>query len=797
MSKLMLIDAQNEGETRVVISDEDDKIIDFDFITAAKKQIKSNIYLAKVTRVEPSLQAAFVEYGGNRQGFLPFSEIHPDYYQIPVEDKKRLLKEEEEEAEAEEAEEEAREEAEQERREKRKGRRRGLNRRDKETRSEEVEGDSEETFINSEDDAAKEQVEITENNNANSNEGISPADDEEYEALDDIDEDDEDEVETITGDDEDEVESKKRGTKRRAFRRYKIQEVIKRNQVMLVQVIKEERGNKGCSMSTYISLPGRYCVLMPNAHKGGGVSRKITNREDRKRLKEMMAELKDKYGMNAIIRTAGSEKTRAEIRRDFDYLIKMWNQIREDTMQATAPALIYEEGDVIKRSIRDLYTTDIEEVLIDGEEAYKDAKAFMKILMPSHAARVKRYKGDTPLYYEYDIENQLDSMYEPEVKLPSGGYIVIHPTEALISIDVNSGRSTTERSVEETALKTNCEAAEEVARQLRLRDLAGLVVIDFIDMYYGKNRRIVEKTLRNALKVDRAKIQLSRLSMFGLMELSRQRLRSSISETAGLLCPHCNGMGTIKSNDTVVIQMIRIIQKEASTEEYKEFRIFTNTETALHLLNHKREMIQQVEEQYNVKIVITVDHTISTNGYRIIKVRNDGSEVGHDESKAKKNRRRGGKGRHRPQHSNSRNRNEDRDETDDSDEESASSNDNAESESDDEENEGRSRRRGRSRGNRGGRNRRSRDRSKENSDNSSEENQPKTSDNDDQAADSSQESTDDAPKNTQNDYSEPVAEETLEEAHYVNPTHELHANENGGELDPKDKKSGWWNKITG
>ncbi len=441
-------------------------------------------------------------------------------------------------------------------------------------------------------------------------------------------------------------EPRSRGGRDRSFhRRYRIQEVIKRNQIVLVQVIKEERGNKGASLTTFISLAGRAAVLMPNSPKGGGISRKITDRETRKRLKEVAAEMRTHRGMSVIIRTAGIDRTKAEIRRDYEYLAKLWNDIREQTLASTAPALIYEEGNLIKRSLRDLYTSDVEEVLIEGEEAFSEAKDFMKMLMPSHVARVKQYQGAMPLFAYAGVEDQLSAMTEPQVKLPSGGYLVIHPTEALISIDVNSGRSTTERNVEETAIKTNLEAAAEVARQLRLRDLAGLIVVDFIDMSYGKNRKHVERAMKDALKADRAKIQVGRISTFGLMELSRQRLRPSISESMGIMCPHCRGTGYIHSVETIGIQIIRTLEKEAAVGEYATLRVTTHPEAALYLLNEKRAQLQALEQRYNVSVVVLMDAAMITGNFRLIKVTADGKEILHEDQKNNASRSQRGRGR--------------------------------------------------------------------------------------------------------------------------------------------------------
>lgn len=712
MTKRMLIDALHVGETRMVIADEE-FIEDFDFVTTSKNQYKGNIYLAKITRVEPSLQAAFVEYGGGKQGFLPFSEIHPDYYQIPVEDRKKLIEEEAEETAREEAEEEEALENREARRhdgrdrsdrgdrgergDRRGGRRgrygRNRNRSNRRFRDENgvqsEEQRAEEERFNAQQDSFAESSQPSENNfdppadetpdesdttykaaSAPSLEVSSdPLPEFEPEATDGQPEndsdsttfleesahthrpgrsedesngEDEDRVETVSEDDIEETRSRRKGA---SFKRYRIQEVIKRNQIVLVQVIKEERGNKGVSLTTYISLAGRYCVLMPNSPKAGGVSRKIGNGEQRKKLKEIVAELRDSRGLSAIIRTAGIDRTRTEIKRDYEYLVKLWQTIREDTLASTAPALIYEESDIIKRAIRDLYTNDIEQVLVQGENAYKDAKTFMKMIMPSHAPRVKQYKEGQPIFSYYGIEEQLDSMLDPVAKLPSGGYIVLHPTEALISIDVNSGRSTSERNVEETAIKTNLEAAREIARQLRLRDLAGLIVIDFIDMYYGRNRRTLEKAVKDALKHDRAKIQMSRISAFGLMELSRQRLRPSIAESSSITCPHCEGTGTVRSVETVAIQIIRLLEREAVTGEYTQLKVLASGDVVLHLFNHKRDMIRQIEEQYNLRVTLEIDTSLLTGKFRLMKTNQEGKETLHQDDNDRQNRRKGRRGR--------------------------------------------------------------------------------------------------------------------------------------------------------
>ncbi len=686
MTKRMLIDAAHADETRVVLLDHD-LVYDYDFVTSAKTQNKGNIYLAKITRVEPSLQAAFVEYGNGKQGFLPFSEIHPDYYQLPADDKAKLLAEQIAEAEAEEAAEDEAFEREQAAREARRGNRDGGDASgdgedddfatdDELTQASENQPSSESVVAFSEASSADSAVvasmpelpaveipqsfiDVTpptyavEPLHAQSFAVHSDALPEEHAPTDEHNTEATNAEEAAPTDgtaaeDGEETRSRNNRGGRAAFhRRYRIQEVIKRNQIVLVQVIKEERGNKGCSLTTFISLAGRAAVLMPNSPKGGGISRKITDRETRKRLKEVASEMRTHRGMSVIIRTAGIDRTKSEIRRDYEYLVKLWNEIREQTLASSAPALIYEEGNLIKRSLRDLYTSDVEEVIIEGEDAFNEAKSFMKMLMPSHSGRVKLYKEAMPLFAYAGVEEQLSGMTEPQVRLPSGGYLVIHPTEALISIDVNSGRSTTERNVEETAIKTNLEAAAEIARQLRLRDLAGLVVIDFIDMGYGKNRKHVERAMKDALKADRAKIQVGRISTFGLMELSRQRLRPSIAESMGVMCPHCRGSGYIHSVETVGIQIIRALEKEAASGEYVALRVTTHPEAALYLLNEKRGALQSLEQRYNVSVSILMDAGIITGNHRLIKVTSDGKEITHvnatDESK-NRGRGRGGAG---------------------------------------------------------------------------------------------------------------------------------------------------------
>lgn len=532
----MLIDATHVEETRVVIVD-GTKLDELDIETSTKKQLKGNIYLAKVARVEPSLQAAFVDYGGNRHGFLAFNEIHPDYYQIPVADREAL----------------------------------------KEALLEEDKDDEHETESDAETESAEDE------------------------------ESDERIVETVSENEADEVAARRF----KQIKKYKIQEVIHRGQVLLVQVIKEERGNKGAALTTYLSLAGRYCVLMPNNARGGGVSRKITNAADRKRLKGIVSKLPLPTGMSVIVRTAGKERTSLEIKRDYDYLIKTWVQIRDTTMESSAPALIHEEGNLIKRALRDMYTRDIEEILIEGESEYKMARDFMKMLTPSHAKKVKLYKDETiPLFFRYQVEAQLEALHSNIVQLKSGAYLVMDQTEALVAIDVNSGRATKERNIEETALKTNLEAADEIARQLRLRDMAGLVVIDFIDMEEARNNHAIERRMKEALKRDRARVQMGRITGFGLMELSRQRLHSSFIETSYSVCPHCRGKGMIRSTQSASIHTLHVLEEESMKLRFSELHMTVPPETALYVLNYKRRDLNAIEAMYNVKIFLEADASL-------------------------------------------------------------------------------------------------------------------------------------------------------------------------------------------
>ncbi|MGR3614844.1 MAG: Rne/Rng family ribonuclease [Paracoccaceae bacterium] len=694
MAKKMLIDATHAEETRVVVVD-GNKVEEFDFESENKRQLAGNIYLAKVTRVEPSLQAAFVDYGGNRHGFLAFSEIHPDYYQIPVVDREALMEEERAYAEAQRAREDD-EETKPSRSRSRRSRSKAASVKSNdpvETKevSTEISGmetidltdetAADEAVVDNTDessspmervaetpveepveataDGAEEAPEVTaeapveeataetaeapteEVTEADTADAVAPdaaaeGDDEPFSEVADEaaaeatesksegespDEDDDtapqradamskdDSIESVA--DEDDSEDIRPARKPRP-RRYKIQEVIKVRQILLVQVVKEERGNKGAALTTYLSLAGRYCVLMPNTARGGGISRKITNAADRKKLKDIASEIDVPTGAGLIVRTAGAKRTKAEIKRDYEYLQRLWEQIRELTLKSIAPAKIYEEGDLIKRSIRDLYNREIDEVFVEGERGYRIAKDFMKMIMPSHAKNVKKYEESLPLFARYQVESYLGGMFNPTVQLKSGGYIVIGVTEALVAIDVNSGRATKEGSIEDTATKTNLEAAEEVARQLRLRDLAGLIVIDFIDMDERKNNAAVEKRMKDKLKTDRARIQVGRISGFGLMEMSRQRLRPGMIEATTQPCPSCHGTGLIRSDDNMSLSILRQIEEEGTRRRSREVLVRCPVNIANFLMNQKREHIAQIEARYGLSVRIEGDpHLVS------------------------------------------------------------------------------------------------------------------------------------------------------------------------------------------
>jgi ribonuclease E len=522
MAKKMLIDAAHPEETRVAVLD-GSRVEDFDFEVASRKQLRGNIYLAKVTRVEPSLQAAFVEYGGNRHGFLAFSEIHPDYYAIPHDDQESIKAE--------------------------------LAKADEESENEE------------EDDEARDER-----------------------------------------------------RRRILTRRYKIQEVIRRRQIMLIQVVKEERGNKGAALTTYLSLAGRYCVLMPNTGRGGGISRKITQATDRKRLKKIATDLEVPQGQGLIIRTAGAKRTKTEIKRDYEYLSRAWETIRDETMKSVAPALIYEESSLVKRAIRDLYDKDVDEIHVDGEAAYKEAKDFVRMLMPSHAKRVHLWKDSTPIFAKHGVEKQLESIYSPIVHLKSGGYIVINQAEALVAIDVNSGRATRERNIEQTAFKTNLEAADEAARQMRLRDLAGLIVIDFIDMEESKNDRVVEKRMKDSLRFDRARVQMGKISGFGLLELSRQRRRTGVLEGTSHVCEHCQGSGRVRSVESASLALLRALDEAAAQKKNRLIEARTASDTAIYLLNEKRDALATIEENNHVRVRIGTSTAMHSGDFEIVVV---------------------------------------------------------------------------------------------------------------------------------------------------------------------------------
>ncbi len=681
MANKMLIDAGHPEETRVVVV-RGNRVEEFDFEAANRKQLRGNIYLAKVTRVEPSLQAAFVEYGGNRHGFLAFSEIHPDYYQIPVADREALL--------AAEAAERQGEDQEAEEKPKRRRRSRAAKNESSETvasekvetaaddDSDNVDGaadqdntqsagaedgvaedptNAEDITSDGEENAAGAETETSSDNDetaveeisARSSENQSSDDDPEASTADDSNSEADENASSDASSDDEEAPVRARSRRRRRNRddddeiendddavesvgaedameevpertvplrkQYKIQEVIKRRQIILVQVVKEERGNKGAALTTYLSLAGRYSVLMPNTARGGGISRKITQPTDRKRLKKIASELDVPEGMGVILRTAGASRTKAEIKRDFEYLMRLWENVRELTLKSSAPSLVYEEGSLVKRSIRDLYNKDINEVLVSGDEGYREAKDFMRMLMPSHAKNVQPYRDPSPLFIRNGVEPQLDAMFSPQVTLKSGGYIVINQTEALVSIDVNSGKSTREHNIEDTALQTNLEAAEEVTRQLRLRDLAGLVVIDFIDMEESKNNRSVERKLKDCLKNDRARIQVGRISHFGLLEMSRQRIRTGVLESSTTPCPHCQGTGMIRSVESVALHVLRSIEDNLLKGATHNLIIRTTTQVALYILNQKRSNLFDLETRFAVEIEVNADDMVNGQLY--------------------------------------------------------------------------------------------------------------------------------------------------------------------------------------
>src|ERR1700730_7751342 len=712
MANKMLIDATHPEETRVVVL-RGNRVEEFDFESASRRQLRGNIYLAKVTRVEPSLQAAFVDYGGNRHGFLAFSEIHPDYYQIPVADRQALIDEEERAHRGAEAEADRRAGM-----RRRPPRHRAAERHTETIASEPIDNDvvesgteappseasdaptdahldegyepeigdhrldaepAEHADSTTGDDhagaqpdagmhadatahaeqnhpeaeasgfddhaAASEQddspVHETTGHEGHDNASDTVSDDLEAAEAKRDDEDgtgrsdvaegegeEEEIVESVGGDDAME-EVPDRAPRHR--RQYKIQEVIKRRQIMLVQVVKEERGTKGAALTTYLSLAGRYSVLMPNTARGGGISRKITNVQDRKRLKEVAGDLEVPEGMGVILRTAGASRTKTEIKRDFEYLLRAWETVRDLTLKSTAPTLVYEEGSLVKRSIRDLYNKDIDEVIVAGDAAYRDARDFMRMLMPSHAKNVKAYKESQPILTRYGIERQLEAMFSPVVQLRTGGYVVLNQAEALVAIDVNSGRATREHHIEDTALKTNLEAAEEIARQLRLRDLAGLIVIDFIDMDEGRNNRAVERRMKDALKHDRARIQVGRISHFGLLEMSRQRIRTSVLESSTEKCPVCGGSGHVRSVSSVTLALVRAVEEMLIKGATHNLIVRTRSEVALYVLNHKRAHLRALEERFRIIITISADPTVNAQVSYIV----DRGEQVHSPEQAK------------------------------------------------------------------------------------------------------------------------------------------------------------------
>lgn len=571
MSKKILIDAGHQEEVRLAVCN-NTAIEEFDYQSQVKKSTKGNIYLAKVTRVEPSLQAAFVDYGSEKHGFLSFAEIHPDYYQIPIADRQRLLEE-----------------------------LRRADKADNESKTKPITQD--ESVISSNLDTDELQTENLSTANRTYEEAEMPEDEQLY----------------INHLDTDEESSNDRP---QFYKRYKIQEVIKKGQIILIQIEKEERGNKGASLTTYISLAGRFCVYMPNATKGGGVSRKIADDQDRQRLKKISTELTQQELDNqgtVIIRTAGAYKTKTEIKRDLQYLQKLWDNIRELTVKSTAPAFIYEEGDVIKKAIRDLYDSDIDEIIIQGTKAHNDAVEFMKLILPRHVNKLKLYSGNIPLFASMKIEEKIAELHNHKVALRSGGYIVINHTEALVAIDVNSGRATSERNIEDTALKTNLEAAEEIARQLRLRDLSGLIVIDFIDMEELRNKKSVERVLKEALHHDKAKIQVGRISSFGLLEMSRQRLKQNFLESNSEICNYCNGRGRVRHIESTAIVVIRALETEIAQGLADEIKVSGSSQLMFYILNNKRAEITALEQNFGGKIIFYTDESAGGDGFFIEK----------------------------------------------------------------------------------------------------------------------------------------------------------------------------------
>jgi ribonuclease E len=624
MANKMLVDATHPEETRVVVL-RGNRVQEFDFESANRKQLRGNIYLAKVTRVEPSLQAAFVDYGGNRHGFLAFSEIHPDYYQIPVADRQALIeaeRRENDEAYSRGGESDSHGSDDAGDQDGGSGEAIAADATPAATVSEPAEADTwgaeaPRAFDEAEDGSVGSEPSGTAGANGDGfAAGASESEEDDSEdgghRNDAVEVVSDDQVESVGAEDALEEVPERR---RQRPRQYKIQEVIKRRQVLLVQVVKEERGNKGAALTTYLSLAGRYSVLMPNTARGGGISRKITSPADRKKMKEVVADLDVPEGMGIILRTAGASRTKAEVKRDFEYLLRLWEDVRELTLRSTAPTLVYEEGSLIKRSIRDLYNKDIDEIIVGGEDAYREAKDFMRMLMPSHAKNVKPYRETQPLFARAGIEAQLDAMFSPQVTLRSGGYLIINQTEALVSIDVNSGRSTREHNIEDTALQTNLEAAEEVARQLRLRDLAGLIVIDFIDMEEKRNNRAVERRMKDALKNDRARIQVGRISHFGLLEMSRQRIRTGVLESTTSICPHCQGTGHVRAPSSVALHVLRSLEEQLLKSATHNLSIRTRTEVTLYILNQKRANLSELEQRFGVTIEVLADEAVASGSH--------------------------------------------------------------------------------------------------------------------------------------------------------------------------------------
>lgn len=639
MTRRMLIDGAHSEEIRVVIT-EGNKLLDYDIESSTKTQNKGNIYLAKVMRVEPSLQAAFVDYGGNRHGFLAFTEIHPDYYQIPVEDREALKKHVSEFEEAALAAKEHLEDIDGD----------GELVLDVGVGSDSEQGSETETAAENEQTEFPEPIEVLDTPNSLvveapatfSSKSIATDDfgkeDHSIEAAKiEIDKEKNKNQEDIERENEDPFaengKTTPRSDNRSIPRRYKIQEVIKRNQIILIQVVKEERGNKGAALTSYLSLAGRYCVLMPNVTRGnGGVSRKITSSADRRRMREMLTALEVPEGMGVIMRTAGTQRNKSEIKRDFDYLIRLWDDVRSKTLESSAPALVYEEGDLVKRAIRDLYTREVEEIWVEGQDTYQSAKKLMRMMMPSHAKRVQPYKDNLmPMFHRYQVENQIEAMHNPVVQLKSGGYLVLSPTEALVAIDVNSGRATKERNIEETAKKTNLEAASEIAYQIKLRDLAGLIVIDFIDMEERSNQRAVEKKFKDSVRADRARIQVGRISTFGLLELSRQRMRPSLVENSTQTCPHCGGTGYVRSTESMTLHALRILEEEGTRMRSSEVSVTLPNQIALYLLNEKRDALDAIESKYEMRIRILGNDSTNPNELEIERKKAGSADSGPSE----------------------------------------------------------------------------------------------------------------------------------------------------------------------